>query len=529
MTYRNAATAFIAELRDIKRRGAEVTVRGMPTRELLARTVSLARPTERCITIPGRRNDCALAIAETMWVLQGRNDLEFLSRYVERAPNYSDDGGKTWRAAYGPRLRRWGASSGDSVDQIREVYDLLRRDPSSRRAVIALFDPAQDFIEITNDVPCNNWLHFLIRDGRLDLNIVVRSNDVIWGFSGINTFEWSVLHEMLAFWLGVEVGKATFFISSLHLYTDRDKQAIRILEGANGSTGYEKGWCETPFQTAWDEFGARFDEWFAIEAEIAAGKSPRDRIDQFPDPLLRQFLQMLELYWAKKAAASDADLRVIIDRLGHSDLAFAATEDVFRNSADLPRIGGEATVINGAKLRDAIIRLHRAKDESYKNAWKKRGEQMGIASNIARKVDRVEHVAAGADPGDESLLDTAIDLFVYCLKYQTYLADQDGALAPALVGGGVPPFSDGPSGFEVAIGQFEFSLDGEVPSVAAAAMRVVDGLAQLEAYYPTALPHDWSARVPFAQQLTRYALDLLLAVIEVEPFTTAEFIESQGL
>jgi len=103
----------------------------------------------------------------------------------------------TWRGAYGPRLRNW-----FGVDQVAAVFQLLRADHASRRAVINLFDPSRDFAQ-SKDVPCNNWLHFLIRDGHLVLNVVTRSNDIMWGFSGINTFEWSVLHEMMAFWLGV--------------------------------------------------------------------------------------------------------------------------------------------------------------------------------------------------------------------------------------------------------------------------------------------------------------------------------------
>ncbi|PDQ34164.1 MAG: hypothetical protein B5766_13125 [Candidatus Lumbricidophila eiseniae] len=54
-------------------------------------------------------------------------------------------------------------------------------------------------------------LHFLVRHGRLSLNVALRSNDVLWGFSGINTFEWSVLQEMMAYWVGVEIGPASFF------------------------------------------------------------------------------------------------------------------------------------------------------------------------------------------------------------------------------------------------------------------------------------------------------------------------------
>ena len=78
------------------------------------------------------------------------------------------------------------------------------------------------------------------------------------------------------------------------------------------------------------------------------------------------------------------------------------------------------------EFREAVRRLHRAKDAAYRDAWKRRGEVGSILANIARKVDRLEYGLDGAPAtAGESWLDTAADLLVYCLKYQAYLADLD--------------------------------------------------------------------------------------------------------
>jgi hypothetical protein len=103
------------------------------------------------------------------------------------------------------------------------------------------------------------------------------------------------------------------------------------------------------------------------------------------------------------------------------------------------------------EFKAAVRRLHRDQGPAYCDAWKRRGEVMSIMANIARKVDRLEYVAAGAPATpDESLLDTAVDLFVYSLKYQTFLADQDPVVAAALYPDTtpVPPYNDGPAGFD---------------------------------------------------------------------------------
>ena len=93
------------------------------------------------------------------------------------------------------------------------------------------------------------------------------------------------------------------------------------------------------------------------------------------------------------------------------------------------------------EFREAVRRLHRAKDAAYRDAWKRRGEVISIIANIARKVDRLEYGLNGAPATlDESWADTAADLLVYCLKYQAYLADLDPGAAVRLFGGsGVRP------------------------------------------------------------------------------------------
>lgn len=510
MLYRNAAHAFVAELAEVRLTGRPVTVRGMPTQELLARTVTLARPKERFITIPGRRNDVFATIAETMWVLAGRNDMEYLARYLGRALQFSDDQ-KTWRGGYGPRLRAWGG-----VDQLDEVRKLLSSDPESRRAVVALFDPARDFVE-TLDVPCNNWLHFLVREGRVELNVTVRSNDILWGFSGINTFEWSVLHEMMAFWLDAQVGYGSFFISSLHLYDERNDQADRALAGYDGTTGYEEAWEGARFETAWDDFADVLDRWFAIEARLAAGVDCQTEVEGFPDPLLRQFLQAIAIKWAIVAGADESLQRELVDALGHSDVAFALHEQLFRDSAELvlPR----PSSLEWGDLRESIIALHRSKDAAYGNSWKKRGELISIAANVARKIDRIDQVVGGASAGREALLDTVVDLLVYAIKYETFLADQSTDVAGTLFPDGGGSFSDGPDGFEELLRARDAGDEAETINIeAAAASAAFD---ELDAFLQLNPQGAWVEKLMLAERLSAIALRLTVAVAVSDPVSVA--------
>lgn len=468
MRYRNATFAFTGELDGILRSGARVGPRGLGTTEVLSRFIELERPLERFVTVSGRRNDPIAAIAESVWVLAGRNDLDFLSHYLPRAHSFSDDG-QTWRAGYGPRLRAWG-----DVDQLEEVRRILLQDRSSRRAVMSIFDPERDFSD-SKDIPCNNWLHFLIRDGQLHLNVTIRSNDIWWGFSGINTFEWSLLHEAMAFWVGAQVGRVNFFISSLHLYDQHLERARKVNESFAQKSGYEQGWNSHPFATSWESLEPVLAEWFRIEELIRTGREADEDIARFPDPLLGHFLAAIRIKWAHEVGTDDAGILSMIEALGKSDVALALRELYLRDSESvLESLGIELDL---SALTDAIRQLHRVKDASYGNSWKKRGEQVSILANIARKVDRVDRIANGAPAGAEALIDTAVDLFVYSLKYETFLADQAATLAASL---GLPsemPLSDGPEGFDLLLSLRPLSTTSlKLPDAATAAVRAFDAI-----------------------------------------------------
>jgi thymidylate synthase len=448
MEYSNINTALLGLLTSIETQGREVTTRGSATKEIGPIQFTVTNPLQRCLLLPGRANNIFASIAETMWVLAGRNDVEFLQHYLPRAGDFSDDG-LTWRAGYGPRLRNWGG-----VDQLDEVRKILLDEPSSRRAVAIIFDPASDYTE-SKDIPCNNWLHFTIRDSALNAHIAIRSNDVIWGFSGINNFEWSVLLEMMAHWLGVEVGQLTYSITSEHLYEPHFERATTILETPITFDPYLRQALTTPsFDTSWEDFSAHLDQWFALEEKVRTGVDCADQIDSYPDPLLRGFLQMMRIFWAIKNKAGIEEVSRLIEPLQGTDLGEAAHEYASRQVKGFPEYDYRTSLTRGDLpdgLYDTITLLHKVKSLAYGDSWKRRGERIGIMANIARKVDRLENVDPVNTEVDETALDTAIDLLVYGVKYLTYLVDKGEAPVPATLAGNDTPASDGLQGFNTLL------------------------------------------------------------------------------
>jgi len=328
--YRNSTDAFLTALALVRDRGDIVSPRGMETKELLSRNITIIKPEERCIVLPSRNDDIVAKVAETLWQLAGRDDIEWLKHYLPRAPQWSDDG-KHWRGAYGPRLRDW-----HGLDQIEAIDTKLIDDPNTRQAVISIWEPSIDLLP-GKDIPCNNWLHFLIRDGELHLNIAQRSSDVVWGFSGIDAFSWSVLHEMMAHWVGAEIGDFTYFISSLHVYEKHYKKLDVILEEYADRTIYDFDLPTVKYSGDLIDLDAELDSIFNLERAMRDDGLFYEPID-VKDELLRAFTFILQMGNYVKFYRDNIDLEYlasIIDLMPESDLRVAAVEWVSRKSMDV--------------------------------------------------------------------------------------------------------------------------------------------------------------------------------------------------
>lgn len=171
-------------------------------------------PRERVLFAPKRNANPFFHFMEALWMLAGRNDLAWPVQFNARFKEYSDDG-FVIHGAYGARWRHW--FHGDQLDSIVQH---LSNNRASRRAVLQMWDAREDLNNPGRDVPCNTQAYFEIVDGKLDMTVCNRSNDLVWGAYGANAVHFSMLQEYMAFRCGCEVGIYRQFSNNAHVYTD---------------------------------------------------------------------------------------------------------------------------------------------------------------------------------------------------------------------------------------------------------------------------------------------------------------------
>lgn len=219
-----------AMLRLLLDQGESVSPRGIPTVESRAIGFTLLNPRCRCILNRQRRWSLPLAIGELCWHLAGSRRASVLGYYAPTWNSYADKHGEIRGSCYGSKV--FSPPTPTVWDRVRE---LIKADPATRRSVLYFSDPTSHLEPSCPDAACATSMQFILRRGVLDVVVVMRSNDVIWGLP-YDMFLFTFLQEMMAAELGVEIGRYYHFAASLHLYEKHRSRADQILSASGPET-----------------------------------------------------------------------------------------------------------------------------------------------------------------------------------------------------------------------------------------------------------------------------------------------------
>ena len=231
-------------------KGNERFVRGKKCRELNEPLVcKIIDPTQRLTTIPSRRWNIYLAYAEALMIASGRNNLSLITRYLKRMIDFSDDS-VFLRGGYGPRIRQYNNKrenykiddhnyifrDANSIDQFDFVINMFTGDKNTREAIIVINDVNKDCKNednsyiITKDFPCTSLIHFMRNpsDGSLNMYVHMRSNDILWGASAVNIFNFTFMQEYFSSILQMPLGSYYHLVDNIHYYLDQEEKIIKI-------------------------------------------------------------------------------------------------------------------------------------------------------------------------------------------------------------------------------------------------------------------------------------------------------------
>lgn len=144
------------------------------------------------------------------WYLSRDPSAEAISQYAPIWRKHMDASGNV-NSNYG---YLW--SRGNQIDYVvRE----LQRNPLSRRALLTMYDGKENAM-YEKDTPCTLNIGFTITENRLNMTVMMRSNDLWLGFCN-DQFCFANLQELIAGRLSVEVGWYYHFANNLHLYDNK--------------------------------------------------------------------------------------------------------------------------------------------------------------------------------------------------------------------------------------------------------------------------------------------------------------------
>ncbi|WP_027108403.1 thymidylate synthase [Lacticigenium naphthae] len=118
---------------------------------------------------------------------------------------------------YGAQWRAWKTSQGETIDQLKNVIENIKKNPHSRRHIVTAWNP-EDIPHMALP-PCHMMFQFYVADGKLSCQLYQRSADVFLGVP-FNIASYALLTHLIAHEVGLEVGEFVHTLGDAHIYSN---------------------------------------------------------------------------------------------------------------------------------------------------------------------------------------------------------------------------------------------------------------------------------------------------------------------
>ena len=213
-TFYNAQEAFEHYYYEISNFGIDST----NTLFLLNQGFTLRHPELNEIKTDFRNWNKIYANREFEWYLSQDRSIDQIARYAPIWKDHADDHGLV-NSNYGYQWSR--------NNQLDYVINELKRDPESRRAAISIYD-GKEHADYAKDTPCTYAIGFQIVNNKLEMSVLMRSNDLWFGFCN-DQYCFSELMKIVADELSIGLGSYYHFAQNFHIYKDKlDKNGLQL-------------------------------------------------------------------------------------------------------------------------------------------------------------------------------------------------------------------------------------------------------------------------------------------------------------
>jgi thymidylate synthase len=160
-------------------------------------------------------------IHELLWFLKGDTNIAYLKENgVSIWDEWADE---NWNLGpvYGKQWRSWEGANGETIDQISDVIDQIKKNPDSRRLIVSAWNVA-DLPKMAL-MPCHSLFQFYVAEGKLSCQLYQRSADVFLGVP-FNIASYALLTMMMAQVCGLKPGEFIHTFGDVHIYNNHLEQ-----------------------------------------------------------------------------------------------------------------------------------------------------------------------------------------------------------------------------------------------------------------------------------------------------------------
>lgn len=160
-------------------------------------------------------------IHELLWFLRGETNIKYLvENGVSIWNEWADENGELG-PVYGKQWRSWQGANGDVIDQISNVIEEIKHNPSSRRLIVSAWNVGE--LDKMALAPCHSFFQFYVNDGKLSCQLYQRSADVFLGVP-FNIASYALLTMMIAQVCDLKVGEFIHTFGDVHIYLNHLEQ-----------------------------------------------------------------------------------------------------------------------------------------------------------------------------------------------------------------------------------------------------------------------------------------------------------------